>query len=223
MSDPQSTSQASTRNRLIDQAEVVFAADGFERASMREIMRAADANPSAVHYHFGGKEGLLEAVLDRAVGPINPRRVELHTALRSDRPTGPLPVRALVEAFLRPDLEAIITLRARGPGRAALVGRAYGQPTDQVRELMYRQFDPVARIFFPEFEQALPHVDPEVVRWRLRWCLVGVIVALFANADQPDGPVDLDPLDPGPGFDTTLARIVDFVTAGLEAPMGSSS
>lgn len=203
----------STRDRLIDQAELVFARDGFERASMREIMRAAEANPSAVHYHFGGKDGLLEAVLDRAVEPIGAARLERHADLRRRRPSGPLPVRDLVEAFLAPDFEAIAALQARGPDRAGLIGRAYGQPTEQVRRLMYRQFDPVATVFFPEFEAALPHVDPAIVHWRLRWGLVGVVVALFANADLADGPID--PSD----HSAALTRTVDFVTAGLEAPV----
>jgi AcrR family transcriptional regulator len=204
---------ASTRDRLIDRAELVFARDGFERASLREIMRLADANPSAVHYHFGGKQGLLAAVLDRAVGPIGPRRMAGLERLRDTTPVGPLPVRGLVEAFLRPDFEAIAELQARGPERAALIGRAYGQPTDEVRALMYRQFDPVARVYFPAFEAALAPIDPEVVRWRLRWCLVGVIVSLFANADLADGPID--PTDP----EVAILRTTDFLTAGLEAPM----
>ncbi len=200
----------STRDRLIDSAELVFARDGFERASMREIMRAAEANPSAVHYHFGGKDGLLDAVLDRAVGAIGTARLERHAELRRHQPSGALPVRDLVEAFLAPDFDAIATLQARGPDRAGLIGRAYGQPTERVRRLMYQQFDPVAAVFFPEFESALGHLDQATVQWRLRWGLVGVIVALFANADLPDGPIDR--ANPG----AALARTVDFVAAGLE-------
>lgn len=198
-----------TQLSLIDAAERIFARDGFEGASLREIMREAGANPAAVHYHFGGKEGLLEQVLDRVVEPITSGRLAALAALRSEQPVGPLPVRSLVAAFLRPDLEAIAALQARGPGRAALIGHAYGQPTEHVRALMYRQFDPVGAAYFPEFFAALVDHDPDVVRWRLRWAVVGVIVSLFSNADDPDGPIS----DP----DVALSRAVDFVTAGLEA------
>ena len=202
------TATTDTRTALIDAAEHVFARDGFEGASLREIMRDAGANPAAVHYHFGGKDGLLEHVLDRVVGPIVTRRMHALAVLREQRPTGPLPVRDLAEAFLRPDFDAIAELRARGPGRAALIGHAYAQPTDHVRELMYRQFDPVGAAFFLEFIAALAPRDAATVRWRLRWAVVGVIVALFGNADEPDGPVD----------DEAFERTVDFVVAGLEAP-----
>lgn len=200
--------ERSTRSELLDAAERVFAREGFEGASLREIMRDAGANPAAVHYHFGGKDGLLEHVLDRVVAPIVTGRLEALASLRAAHPDGPLPLRPLVEAFLRPDFDAIEALRRRGLGRAAVVGRAYAQPTGRVRELMYRQFDPVGAAFFPEFEAALAGHDPAVVRWRLRWLVVGVVVALFANAD--DGPID----------DDAFERTVDFVTAGLEAPTG---
>ena len=198
-----------TRAALIDAAERLFARDGFEGASLREIMREAGANPASVHYHFGGKDGLLEAVLDRVVEPITRRRLELLTALRAESGDDPLPLRPLLDAFLRPDLEAIEALQARGPGRATLVGRAYGQPDEVVRAVVARQFDPVGAEFFPEFGRTLPDVDPDDLQWRLRWCVVGVIIAMFSNADELDGPVD----DP----ELTLRRLVDFVAAGLAA------
>lgn len=201
----------STADALLDAAERVFARDGFEGASLREIMRDAGANPAAVHYHFGGKDGLLESVLDRVVGPISARRFELLAELRASEGDHPLPIRALVEAFLRPDLEAIERLQSRGPGRARLVGHAYGQPNETVRAIMGRQFDPVGTAYFPEFSRSLPNIDPDVVRWRVRWCVVGVIVMLFSNADEPDGPIDPN------NRDASLRRIVDTITRALEA------
>ena len=202
------TAGSDTRSALIDAAEHVFARDGFEAASLREIMRDAGANPAAVHYHFGGKAGLLDDVLDRVVAPITAGRLSALVALRERHPDGPLPVRDLVVAFLRPDFEAIAALRERGAGRAALVGHAYSSPTDHVRELMYRQFDPVGEAFFPEFIASLHDRDETTIRWRLRWPVVGVIVSLFGNADAPDGPID----------ELAFDRTVDFLTAGLEAP-----
>lgn len=201
-----------TREALLDAAEHVFARDGFAGASLREIMRDAGTNPAAAHYHFGGKNGLLEAVLDRVIDPITKRRLELLDRLRARAGDAPVPVRDLVEAFLRPDFEAIERLQSRGPARARLVGHAYGQPNEVVSGIIARQFDPVGSVYLPEFFRTLPDLSPEVLQWRLRWCVVGVIVMLFSNADEPDGPVDRNDRD------ASLRRAVDFVTAGLEAP-----
>jgi len=200
-----------TREALLDAAEHVFARDGFAGASLREIMREAGANPAAVHYHFGGKDGLLEAVLDRVVDPITDRRLELLDQLRVSADGAAIPVRDLVDAFIRPDFEAIERLQSRGAARARLVGHAYGQPNEVVSAIIARQFDPVGSAYFPEFFRALPHIDPDVLRWRLRWCVVGVIVMLFSNADDPAGPIDRHDRD------ASQRRAVDFVTAGLEA------
>lgn len=203
---------AETRSSLIDAAERVFARDGFTGASLREIMRDAGANPAAVHYHFGGKDGLLTAVLDRVIEPITTARLAGLAALRADHPTGPLPIEPLVEAFVRPDVDAIVELQRRGPGRAAVVGHAYGRADEHVRTLVGRQFAPVAEAFLPEFRAALRHLPDAVVEWRLRWCVVGVIVSLFSNADVADGP--FDGVDP----ETVVVRLVDVVVGVLTAP-----
>jgi AcrR family transcriptional regulator len=46
-------------------AERLFAENGVGSVSIREINRAAGAAPSAVHYHFGSKDSLLDAVLSQ--------------------------------------------------------------------------------------------------------------------------------------------------------------
>lgn len=48
---------------LIAAATPLFAAKGLSGVNVREIARAAGANPSLISYHFGGKEGLYAAVI----------------------------------------------------------------------------------------------------------------------------------------------------------------
>lgn len=57
------TPKAHTRDRLLAHARKLFAAKGFDGASVREITAAARANLGAVTYHFGSKRALYEAVL----------------------------------------------------------------------------------------------------------------------------------------------------------------
>lgn len=54
----------STRSRLEREARRLFAANGYQGASVRAITQAADANLGAVTYHFGSKRALYEAVLE---------------------------------------------------------------------------------------------------------------------------------------------------------------
>jgi AcrR family transcriptional regulator len=51
------------RDRLIEAATLLFAESGFDGVGLREIAQKAKANLAMISYHFGGKEGLYEAVL----------------------------------------------------------------------------------------------------------------------------------------------------------------
>jgi len=52
----------STKARLLEAAEEVFAARGFLGASTREIAARAGVNISSLHYHWASKDTLYFAV-----------------------------------------------------------------------------------------------------------------------------------------------------------------
>jgi len=58
------------RRRLLDAARQLFARDGYEGASVRDITRRARANLGAVTYHFGSKEALYHAVFAEFAEPF---------------------------------------------------------------------------------------------------------------------------------------------------------
>ena len=51
-----------TRRRLLEAAGELFACHGTEAVTVRDITARAGTMPNAVSYHFGGKEGLIDAV-----------------------------------------------------------------------------------------------------------------------------------------------------------------
>jgi AcrR family transcriptional regulator len=91
---------ATTGERLIDAAEVLFAAHGIDAVSLREINRAAGArNASALQYHFGGRDGLLRAVLAKHHHAVEARRHAMLDACDAD---GDPDLRAMAGALVRP-------------------------------------------------------------------------------------------------------------------------
>jgi AcrR family transcriptional regulator len=62
-----------TRQRLLAAARLLFARDGFEGASIRDITGEAGANLGAVTYHFGCKEALYHEVLQGVLEPLRDR------------------------------------------------------------------------------------------------------------------------------------------------------
>jgi len=85
-------------------AERLFATYGIDAVSLRQITVAAGhRNPAAVQYHFGSKQGLLEAIIEYRLPPLNQRRLELLDGLRSAPRTER--IRIIVDAMIRPLVE----------------------------------------------------------------------------------------------------------------------
>lgn len=202
-----------TPARIIATAERLFTEGGEEATSLRAITRAAGVNVAAVHYHFGGRDELLRAVLDRKIAPLNARRLRLLDEAVAAH-GAQVPVEVLLDALLRPDLELIAALRDSGQVPfARFMGRAYTQPTGAVARFINEQFHTVGVRLFPLLERAIPHVDPAELRVRTQ-LVVAVITALFATAPEPGepGPLGVDDLE------EQLARLVGFLAPGLAAP-----
>ena len=202
------------KTRLIDAAERLFAERGVDAVSVREITREASANVAAVHYHFGSKSALLRAVLDRTIQPLTARRAELLAAQLEASRGEPLTLEAILDAFLRPDLEAIHALHERAPIVARFLGLTYGSPSADVRQFMEEQFAENRESFFEQIQRTLPDMPADEIEWRMR-CIVGVIVTLFSQATPPGvaGPFETGDVE------GTLSRFIAFSAAALGAPL----
>ena len=54
-----------TRDRLVDAGRTLFSRQGVYSTPLKAVVEAAgQRNPSALHYHFGSRAGLLNAILD---------------------------------------------------------------------------------------------------------------------------------------------------------------
>jgi AcrR family transcriptional regulator len=72
------TSVMSPRQRLLEAAERLFAAQGIDGVSLAELTRAAGlGNTGAVHHYFGGREQLVEAIVEQHRAELDARREQL--------------------------------------------------------------------------------------------------------------------------------------------------
>jgi AcrR family transcriptional regulator len=96
---------SATRAKLLATAQRLFAERGIDGASLNEISRAADQrNSNVCQYHFGSKEGLIQAILDKHVPGIAARRDQLLDVLEK---RGAFELRDLARAFIRPVAEKL--------------------------------------------------------------------------------------------------------------------
>lgn len=97
---------ADTRERLILVAEKLFATNGIESVSLREIARVAgQKNVAAMQYHFGDRLGLFSAILEYRMTGIETKRGELLAALEA-RGEGQS-VRPLIACLVIPFVEHV--------------------------------------------------------------------------------------------------------------------
>jgi len=176
----------STREVLLSTAERLFAEHGVASVSLRQIRVAAgQRNESALHYHFGSREGLLVSVLRRHSLGVEQRRNELLAALETD---GTVSGRSVVEAYVIPYAE----LLERGQSaRHFLRIRAnlFSDPTLSIIELHQlegsRLPDPDPRLV-ELVERAFPAIPPGLLQDRVPIAQLQVMQALASRAAEID-------------------------------------
>ncbi len=113
------SSRQDTKAELLRSAERLIAEKGLGAVSVKMITTDAGArNPSAVHYHFGSIESLIEEVFAKRY-----REIEAERAARLERVTETEPMArlvALIEAAIGPFLEACLEENGRVYARFCL-------------------------------------------------------------------------------------------------------
>jgi AcrR family transcriptional regulator len=59
-----------TREAILDAARRVFAEQGYQQATIRDVARLAGVDPALVHHYFGRKQELFVAAVQLPVNPV---------------------------------------------------------------------------------------------------------------------------------------------------------
>lgn len=197
----------STAERILDAAESLFADHGFDGASLRAITAAAEVNLAAVHYHFGSKERLAEAVIRRRIEPVNRQRIDrLDAAIETARPALPS-LEAVLDAFVSPTIDAFHDI-----GSEQLMGLIQLLHDAPLAPGFFEQLFGEILERFAILHRILPHLSGEEVAWRMHFLIGGMMHGLAGK------PVRIDPrLQKRPAAE--LAQVlVTWAAAGFRAP-----
>ena len=206
-----------TKERILDAAEALFMEQGFAATSLRIITARAGVNLAAVNYHFGSKEELIKAVFTRRLGPLNRERIALLDELEEQAKGMPLPPEQVLEAFLMAGVRVARDARRGGVLFLRLLGRAFAEPTGQVREFLPRQYQEVVARYKAALGQALPHLPERELMWRLHF-VFGAIAYTMGGTDVLQ-LTSRHPLEhEGNDAETLIRHLVPFLAGGLAAP-----
>jgi AcrR family transcriptional regulator len=102
---------AATRAALMAAAEQLMAEHGVEGVDLRDILHVAgQRNSSAIHYHFGDRDGLIEAIIARHRRAVDAIRVAQLDRLEA---RGAVSIRSLVDAWVTPMASVLSTTSGR--------------------------------------------------------------------------------------------------------------
>jgi AcrR family transcriptional regulator len=158
-----STTQFSTKDRILGAAEELFAQHGFGGTSLRQVTSRADVNIAAVNYHFGSKENLINEVFRRRMDEMSRRRLEL---LSEAREASPGALEPLLAAFIQPAL-ALARDRHGGVAFIRVIARAYAEKNDGLRKFLSEQYGHVLREFAKAIAECVPGLGKDQLYWRL--------------------------------------------------------
>ncbi len=199
-----------TKELLLEAAERLIADQGIDGASVRAITEAAGANLAAVNYHFGSKDGLVQAVFERRLKPINAERLRLLEECTS-RPGGAT-LEEVVRAFVIPPL--LILDRTEAPSFGRCMIRALADPGPEMKALLMRNFEYIVARFAAALSTVLPDHDRDELFWRFHFMVGSMAYTLGMGhlvKEYSQGMCSDD--DP----ETVGERLVRFVCAGLAA------
>lgn len=197
----------SAASKMIDAAERIVAEQGLAALTVHAVQAAAgQRNRSAVQYHFGGRQGLLEAVIAARMNPANERRTAMLLALDGD-----VTVRDLVEVMIVPLAEPVLARRPSYWARFLL--QALSDPATSLAAMAKADHDAL-RIAQSRLEARLDHLEPSVRTLRASSMFAYACVVLAA-CEVGTVPAELR-------ADVVLTELVDACCGLVGAPSTSA-
>ncbi len=208
---PRTDPSARTRKRILDTAERLFGERGVAAVSLRDINRSAGISQGVLHYHFGGRDLLVEAILERWLPSINADRRRMYDALLASGQAAQR--RDIIEILCLPLAKLAIDRQPAGRRFLRCLARLH-QEHNPIRSRVSDRY-----IDVPILEM-LHEVAPDASRSRIEWYLgmiMNVIHATLGGIGGPGHPwqeaLNATPMSPQEQVTALVELLCDGVTA----------
>ena len=203
-----------TREAILDAAEAAFVESGYSGASIRTISAAAGVQKALAYYHFGSKEDLFRAVIERrADDNVAGLRSALEEALQVGG-TKQARVEALIRAFLAPVVERAMQRGEGWRNYIRLLAQVGCLPQQQENFVVpvNERYDAVVTDYIAELRKLLPQMKDVDVHWGFYF-----LQATIANAIIETGMVDRQSEGKckSSDLDTIVEKMTRFFSAGF--------
>lgn len=209
-----------TRERILDTAERLFMAHGYDGTSMRQITSEANVNLAAVNYHFGSKESLMQEVFRRRLDWLNDERMRVLDRLEAEAAGQPVKPSLIVDAFFGTLLRMADDKSRGGMTFLRLLGRTLTDPSEFIRAFLAHEYQHVMDRYKEALFRALPEVPKAEIVWRFHFML-GATSYAIAGTDALRLVTDwqIEAEDSVDRLDRLVPRLMSFLIGGLRAPL----
>lgn len=209
----------SNREKILDTAERLFAARGSQAVSLREINTAAGVSQGVLHYQFGGRDGLIEALLDRRFPTITGHRNTLIQKIK-DSETAPS-YRQLIEVLLLPLAHLSLSEGKAGQRFLTMLDKLSRERNRAFLKIINRYFSELGDEFFALLQQVFPDSTQHEIQFRLLVIAYSMYIAT-AELAEPHWPWTQQANEIPVSPEDRLEMLLDMYCHGI-ASLGQAS
>ena len=170
----------STKVKILNTAEALFADQGFASTSIRQIVQEAGVNIASINYHFGSKETLYIEVLRNVFQEIQKERLDL---LEKARNQGELTLEQVITAFAKP----VFNLPNEGAHHLArlIMRRMMDANINDRKDVYHSVFKPTRDAFLKALADCLPDHQQEDLYWHFHF-MISALISMICQSDILD-------------------------------------
>lgn len=206
------------KETILDAAEGLFARHGFYGVTTRQVAAEAGVDTALIHYYFGAKRELFDAVFLRRAEILNQARLaSMDLYVKSH--AGSMTVEGVIEAFIEPLLRISQEGGQGWKNYFVLVAQVNNTPV-WGGETMTRFFDPVVHKLVETLKAARPDAEYRDLFWCYQFLTGSMMLALSETGR-------IDSLSKGECHSSDLesvrARLFAYCAAGFETVIGRAA
>ena len=194
--------ELNTRERLLNIAEHLFAENGIDSVSIRSINMAAQLSPGILHYHFGNKDTLLEAIVTRRIDEIVGYYQTMISSLSHHTPPSS---RDVADILIMPLANFVSNNKQSGLSYLRLIAKLHGNKSETLSTLSKRHKDQLLNPIQQLLIKSCQHLSTEQLSLRISFASNAIVQSVC------NWPIDKEELD------LQATQLATFIAAGLNA------
>jgi AcrR family transcriptional regulator len=197
------------RESILNTAEELFAQQGVDAVSLRNINAAAGVSPGVLHYHFGSREVLVLELISRHMSGLMAERERMLKDLMAQAQPR---VRDIMSALVRPLARLALDGEAGGARYVRFIARLYSDRSPLLEEYSERHRD-INRYYSELLQRALPKESRAALDLKMAMANHAMLQTLsdLTASDRPWLSGALQQVEKN----QLIEMLVDFMTNGI--------